>query len=87
MSAIQKRIIKELYKGTVLSIKNMYLLRCSNISRELIRQLEKPFDITLHREWIDWSDEFSSGSYLEYSLKKQDYEKIEKLYNKYILGM
>lgn len=86
MSAIQKRIIKELHKGTVLSVKNMYLLRCSNISRELIRQFEKPFNIELNRKKIEWKDEFSSGYYYEYSLNKEDKKEIDHLYDKYVLN-
>ena len=86
MSAIQKRIIKELHNGTILSIKNMYLLRCSNISRELRRQFEIPFNIILDRKTIDWHDEFSSGYYYEYSLNPNNREDIIKLYNKIILN-
>lgn len=82
MSAIQKRIIRELHKGTVLSVKNMYLLRCSNISREIRRQFEKPFNIILDRKQIDWHDEFSSGYYYEYSINPKDKQKVEELYNK-----
>lgn len=80
MSAIKKRIIKELHNGTVLSVKNMYLLRCSNISREILRQFEKPFNITLDRKKINWTDEFSSGWYYEYSLNPKDIKKLEKIY-------
>lgn len=87
MSEIKKRIIKELYKGTKLSIKNMYLIRCSNISREIIRQFEEPFDIILNRQKIKWNENGSSGSYYEYSLRNEDYPKVEKLYDKYILGI
>ena len=85
-SAIQKRIIKELHNGTSLSVKNMYLLRCTNISRELIRQFEQPFNITLERKQIDWQDEFSSGYYFEYSLNPKDKQKVSELYNTYILN-
>lgn len=87
MSEIKKRIIKELYKGTKLSIKNMYLIRCSNISREIIRQFEEPFDIILNRQKIKWNENGSSGSYYEYSLRNEDYPEVEKLYDKYILGI
>ena len=78
-SAIQKRIIKELSKGTKLSVRNMYLLRCSNISREIIRQFETPFGITLDREKILWHDEFGSGYYFEYSLNKKDVKEVKRL--------
>ena len=85
MSAIQKRIINQLHKGTKLSIKNMYLLRCSNISREIRRQLEIPFDITLNRETIKWKDEFSNGTYYEYSLNPKDKQRVKELYKQLIL--
>ncbi len=87
MSAIQKRIIKELHNGTTLSVKNMYLLRCSNISREIIRQFEKPFNIVLNRKKIDWQDEFSSGYFFEYSLDLKDKEFINELYKKHVLNI
>lgn len=87
MSAIQKRIIKELYKGTTLSVRNMYLLRVSNLSRELRRQIEIPFNITLNRKTINWKDEFSSGFYYEYSLDPSDFPKLKEIYNKIVLGI
>ena len=83
MSAIQKRLIKELYNGTKLSVKNMYLVRCSNISREIRRQIEIPFDLELHRDTISWKDEFSSGTYFEYSVKPEDRKVFEKLFHEY----
>jgi hypothetical protein len=86
MSAIQKRIIKELYNGTVLSVRNMYLLRCSNISREIIRQFEKPFNTELNRKKVEWKDEFSNGYYYEYSLNKADKKEIEHLYKTHVLN-
>lgn len=85
MSAIQKRIIKELLKGTKLSVKNMYLLRCSNISREIKRQFENVFNITLDREVINWSDEFSSGWYYQYSLNSKDKKELSKIYKQKII--
>lgn len=84
MSAIQKRIVKELHQGTTLSVKNMWLIRCSNISREIIRQFEEPFNITLERKKIDWKDEFSNGWYFEYSLNSEDLVKLEEIYKKII---
>lgn len=82
MSAIQKRIVKELCQGTTLSVKNMWLIRCSNISREIIRQFEEPFNITLDRKKIEWKDEFSNGWYFEYSLNYEDLWQLEKIYKK-----
>ena len=82
MSAIQKRIIKELHSGTILSVRNMYLVRCSNISREIRRQFENVFNIRLDRKVIEWHDEFSSGWYYEYSLNPKDKDKLEDIYTK-----
>ena len=84
MSAIQKRILRELYKGTVLSVKNMYLLRVTNISREIIRQFEIPFGIILDRKCIRWKDEFGHGIYYEYRLNQNDRELFMEHYNKVI---
>jgi len=87
MSAIQKRIIKELYYGTTLSVKNMHKLRCSNIAREIIRQFEVPFNITLERKTITWRDEFSDGWYYEYSLNPKDWYRVSELYFRIVLGI
>ena len=85
MSAIQKRILRELYKGTVLSVKNMYLLRVTNISREIIRQFEIPFGIKLDRKRIEWSDDYGHGYYFEYRLNPKDRQLFMEHYNKVIL--
>ena len=88
MSAIQKRIIRELYKGTTLSLKNMFpKLRCSNISREIRRSFEIPFGIILDRKQINWSDEFSSGYYFEYSLNPKDYERVRELFLELVMNL
>jgi hypothetical protein len=76
---IQKRLIKHFLNGITLSIKNIWLIRCSNCSREIRRNFEIPFGVELDRKKIKWKDEFSDGWYYEYSLKNSDYEKIKNL--------
>ena len=87
MSAIQKRILRELYLGTVLSVKNMYLLRVTNISREIVRQFEIPFGIILDRKCVTWVDEYGNGYYFEYSLNPKDRDQFMEVYNKVILNV
>ena len=76
---IQKRLIKHFLTGVPLSIKNIWLIRCSNCSREIRRNFEIPFEVELERKQIKWKDEFSDGWYFEYTLKDSDYEKIKNL--------
>ncbi len=78
-SPIQKRLIKHFLSGSVLSIKNIWLIKCSNCSREVRRNFEIPFGIELKREKVKWKDEYSSGYYFVYSLKNSDYEKVRNL--------
>ena len=84
MSQIQKRIIRELYSGTKLSVRNQYRVKCSNISREIVRQFEIPFGIILDRKCIRWKDEYGNGYYYEYSLNENDRDKFIEVYNKLI---
>jgi hypothetical protein len=78
-SPIQKRLIKHFLSGTPLSIKNIWLIKVSNCSREIRRNFEIPFGVELNRKTITWKDEYSDGWYFEYSLKNSDYEKIKNL--------
>lgn len=78
---IQKRLIKHFLTGTALSIKNIWLIKCSNCSREIRRNFEIPFGVELNRKIVKWKDEYSDGWYFEYSLKNSDYEKIRNLVN------
>lgn len=78
-SPIQKRLIKHFLSGTPLSIKNIWLIKCSNCSREIRRNFEIPFGVILNRKTITWKDEYSDGYYFEYSLKNSDYKKINDL--------
>ena len=80
MNPIQSRIIAALHSGHTLSVKNMYTIRVTNISREIRRNFEIPFGITLHRETIKWKDKFSDGYYFEYSLNPKDRAKLHSLY-------
>lgn len=78
-SPIQKRLIKHFLSGTPLSIKNIWLIKCSNCSRKIRRNFEIPFGVELNRKTITWKDEYSDGYYFEYSLKNSDYKKINDL--------
>jgi hypothetical protein len=78
-SPIQKRLIKHFLSGKSLSIKNIWLIKVSNCSREIRRNFEIPFGVELNRKTITWKDEYSDGWYFEYSLKNTDYKKIKDL--------
>jgi hypothetical protein len=78
-SPIQKRLIKHFLSGKSLSIKNIWLIKVSNCSREIRRNFEIPFGVELNRKTITWKDEYSDGWYFEYSLKNSDYKKIKDL--------
>jgi len=84
MSAIEKRISRHLLAGKELSIKNMYVVRVSNISREIRRRIEIPLNIELDRKKIEWKDNFGSGYYFEYRLKQSDFPKVLELYKREI---
>jgi hypothetical protein len=63
----------------MISIKNIWLIKVSNCSREIRRNFEIPFGVELNRKTITWKDDYSDGYYFEYSLKNSDYEKIKNL--------
>ena len=51
----------------------------SNASREIIRKIEKPFEITLKREKVNSKNRYGeSVSYFNYSLNKKDKAKVLK---------
>jgi hypothetical protein len=76
---LQKRLINHFLSGMTLSIKNVWVIRASNCSREIRRNFEIPFGVELNRKTITWKDEYSDGWYYEYSLKNSDYKKIKDL--------
>lgn len=78
LSPITKRIIKHFLAGKKLSVRNMWEIRVSNISREVIRNFEQVFNIELDRKRIDWKDEYSSGYYFEYSIDKSKIEALRE---------
>lgn len=80
INPIQKRLLYHFSQGKTLSIKNMWMLRISNCSREVIRNFEIPFGIELQRETISWKDIDSNGTYCEYSISENDRLKCEQLY-------
>jgi len=79
LSPIQKRLLYHFASRKKLSIKNMFLIKISNISREIRRNFEIPFGIELQRETVTWKDEYSDGYYYEYSLKLGDWFKVMDL--------
>lgn len=80
MNPIQSRIIAALHSGHTLSVKNMYSIKVTNISREIRRNFEIPFGITLERKTIKWKDKYSDGYYFEYRLNPKDRSKLHDLY-------
>lgn len=52
----------------------------SNASREVIRKIEKPFEITLERERMVGKNRYGEVvTYLNYSLKQKDKPKVKRL--------
>lgn len=69
----QDALLKHLAKGGKLSIKNAYLhFGISNIAREVGRLIEKPFNLTLHREQKSGKTKYGSACFwFEYSANKK----------------
>lgn len=74
-------LIKHLIKGGKLSIKNAYLdFGISNISREVIRLIEVPFDVVLTRTKMNGKTKYGSVcTWYEYSASKRVINKLKKL--------
>jgi hypothetical protein len=58
LSLISKRLVRHFAQGKPASIKNMWMFHISNCSREVIRNYELIFGISLNRKIITWNDEF-----------------------------
>lgn len=80
-------ICKALLRGDVLSIKSaFYLFGTTNLPREISRQIEKPFGVTISRTQKEGKTKYGVPcTWYEYRLNKTDYNKegIEKM-RKYV---
>ncbi len=76
-----KAILQSLLEGKKLNCKTiMKDFGYSNASREIIRKIEKPFELILKRERVESKNRFGeSVSYLDYSLQKKDYPKVKRI--------
>ena len=81
LSKRQTRLIKHLIDGKKLSILNAFTkFRISNISRELGRLIEKPFNIKLNREKkVGKTQDGEPCYWFEYSATKVVKKKLSKL--------
>ena len=75
------QLIQSLLEGKILNCKTiMKDFGYSNASREIIRKIEQPFEITLKREKITSKNRYGeSVSYFNYSLMAKDKKKVAKI--------
>ena len=75
------KILNSLLEGKILNCKTMMRnFGYSNASREIIRKIEQPFEITLKREKISSKNRYGeSVTYLNYSLMAKDKAKVTKI--------
>jgi hypothetical protein len=81
LSPTAKRLIRHFAQGKSLSVKNMFLVKISNVSREIRRNYEQIFDVELTRTVVKWEDVFSNGWYYEYSFP--NIEMAKRIANEY----
>jgi len=76
-----RSILQFLLTGKSLNVSTFFkLYGYSNLSREIIRKLEKPYSIQLDRKRISKKNRFGEVcSYYEYSLNKKDFSKAKRL--------
>ena len=79
LSPIQKRLLRHFANNNTLSIKNMWLVRISNASREVSRNFEIPFGIKVNKKIITWKENGENGYYAEYSIDTNNLPKLQKL--------
>ena len=84
MEESTKAMLIYLYIGGIISQVNIYtLFGFIYCSRELIRQIEIPLGITLNRNKIKVKSRWGKTTYpYEYSLKKEDKQKVIELIKK-----
>ena len=75
------KILNSLLEGKILNCKTMMRnFGYSNASREIIRKIEQPFEITLKREKVSSKNRYGeSVTYLNYSLMAKDKAKVTKI--------
>mgnify|MGYP007069475262 CR=1 FL=1 len=78
-----RAMLTHLYRGGIISNLNILeLFGYTNCSREICRKIEQPFNLTLVRKTIKkksrWGEDFRA---YEYSLKKEDKQKVIELLN------
>ena len=78
------QLIQSLLEGKILNCKTiMKDFGYSNASREIIRKIEQPFELTLKREKITSKNRYGeSVTYLNYSLMAKDKSKVSKILKK-----
>ena len=80
------KLLQSLLEGKILNCKTiMKDFGYSNASREIIRKIEQPFEITLKREKVSSKNRYGeSVTYLNYSLMAKDKGKISRILAKLI---
>jgi hypothetical protein len=75
------KLLQSLLEGKVLNCKTiMKDFGYSNASREIIRKIEQPFEITLKREKVSSKNRYGEPvTYLNYSLMAKDKPKVTRL--------
>lgn len=75
------KILEVLLSGKFINCKTMLKdFGYSNASRELVRKIEKPFEIILRRDKINAKNRYGeSVSYFNYSLNPKDKKRVERL--------
>lgn len=75
------QLLQSLLEGKILNCKTiMKDFGYSNASREIIRKIEQPFEITLKREKVTSKNRYGeSVTYLNYSLMAKDKSKVTKI--------
>ena len=75
------QLLQSLLEGKILNCKTIIKdFGYSNASREIIRKIEQPFEITLKREKVTSKNRYGeSVSYFNYSLMAKDKVKVKKI--------
>lgn len=75
------QLLQSLLEGKILNCKTiMKDFGYSNASREIIRKIEQPFEITLKREKVTSKNRYGELiTYLNYSLMAKDKPKVTKI--------